>query len=156
MATNVFTPIRLFTVDDANASLPLVRAITRDLVRVSADLLDRRERLHALLSGRKLKSGDLYDDELTLMEDELKRDAGLIESYINELVELGIETKSAVDGVLDFPSMLNGCQACLCWKLGEETVAYWHEPHTPYETRRLIADPSGTETLVKSAKESLA
>jgi hypothetical protein len=136
MAANVFTPAKVFTVAEANASLPLVRAITRDLVRASRELLDRRERVRLLLSGRRLASGNPYDDELAQIEEQLDRDAQRVQEYIAELQDLGVEVKSALDGLLDFPARLQGRLVFLCWKLGEDQVDHWHEIDRGYSSRK--------------------
>ena len=47
---------RTFTVRQANAALPLVRAIVGDLVRVSHDVIERRQRLAFLTAGRSRQS----------------------------------------------------------------------------------------------------
>ena len=136
MAADVFSPAKLFTVAEANATLPLVKAITRDLVRASRELLDRRERLQLLLSGRRLASGNLYDDELAHIEEQLDRDAQRIQEYITELQELGVEVKSALDGLVDFPARLQGRLVYLCWKFGEDKVTHWHEIDSGYSSRK--------------------
>jgi hypothetical protein len=136
MAANVFTPAKVFTVAEANASLPLVRAITRDLVRASRELLDRRERVRLLLSGRRLASGNPYDDELAQIEEQLDRDAQRVQEYITELQDLGVEVKSALDGLVDFPARLQGRLVFLCWKLGEDQVDHWHEIDRGYSSRK--------------------
>ncbi len=136
MTANVSSPPRLFTICEANATLPLVRAITRDMVDVATDLVDRRDRLQALLAGRKLSPGNPYDDELVQMKDDLERDAVRIREYVEELHQLGVEPKSATDGLVDFPGVLDGRHVYFCWKLGEEEVSHWHEIGGNYSTRK--------------------
>lgn len=138
MAAQTSSPTKLFTVAEANAALPLVRVIVRDLVNASRELRDRREHLDTLLSGRRLASGNPYDDELAQMEEDLDRDAARIREYIGELHELGVEPKSTIDGVVDFPGYVDGNLVYLCWTLGEETVAYWHELDSGDESRMLL------------------
>ena len=150
MAANLFAPTRLFTVREANATLPLVRAITLDLVNVSRNLLDRRERLSGLLVGRRLSSGNPYDDELAQIEEDLERDAARIQDFIDELQQLGVEPKSAVEGLVDFPAMLNGRVVNLCWKLGEIEVNHWHEADCGFESRQPLPDEGTRGSLPES------
>jgi hypothetical protein len=127
MAARQYKPARLFTIEQANAMLPLVRAITSDLATLAKDVVERRHRLALLLAGRELKSGDPYSDELAQMEAELERDAKRLQEYVEELHELGVEPKGAVEGLVDFPCDLDGRIVYLCWRLGEPEVLYWHE-----------------------------
>ena len=127
MAVQQYKPARLFTIEQANAMLPLVRAITSDLAALAKDVVERRHRLALLTSGRDLKPGDPYSDELAQMESELERDASRLQEYVDELRELGVEPKGAVEGLVDFPCRLEGRVVLLCWKLGEPEVLYWHD-----------------------------
>jgi hypothetical protein len=127
---------RLFTIDQANAMLPLVRAITTDLAKLAKDVVERRHRLALLTSGRDLKPGDPYSDELAQMESELERDAVRLQEYVEELRELGVEPKGAVEGLVDFPCRMDGRTVYLCWKLGEPEVLYWHDLDSGFAGRQ--------------------
>jgi hypothetical protein len=127
---------RLFTIEQANATLPLVGAITADLVELSQDVIDRRHRLAQLTEGRDLQSGDPYDEELAQVAEELQKDEARVGEYVDELKELGIEPKSLTEGLVDFPSMMDGRLVYLCWKLGEDEVAYWHERDAGFAGRQ--------------------
>jgi hypothetical protein len=136
MAMGEYKPARLFSIDQANAMLPLVRAITSDLARLAKDVVERRHRLALLTSGRDLKPGDPYSDELTQMEAELERDASRLQDYVEELRELGVEPKGAVEGLVDFPCLLDGRLVLLCWRLGEPEVLYWHDLDSGFAGRQ--------------------
>jgi len=136
---------RLFTLEEANARLPLVRAIATDLSSLARDLVERRQRLDALSAGRKVSSTDVYRDELAEMEKGIVRDARRLEEYVDELQELGVEAKGAIEGLIDFPSMMDGRVVYLCWKLGESEVMHWHELDAGFLGRQPLAVSAGAE-----------
>ena len=51
---------------------------------------------------------------------------------------LGVEPKGAVDGLVDFPSMMDGRIVFLCWKLGEAEVTHWHELDAGFSGRQSL------------------
>ena len=120
-------PRKLFTVEQANSILPLVRAITNDLVQLSREVIERRERLALLSAGRQAGAKDLYSQELAQIEEELEKDSEQLHAYVEELQALGVEPKSGPEGLIDFPAMIEDRLVYLCWKLGEPEVLYWHE-----------------------------
>ena len=126
---------KVFTVEQANAVLPLVRAITTDLVDLSREVVDRRQRLSLLTAGRQGKQRDLYSEELSQIEEELVKDQARLQGFVEELRELGVEPKSA-EGLVDFPSQLDGRIVYLCWKLGEPEVLHWHDLDAGFSGRQ--------------------
>lgn len=138
MSASGYKPAKLFTIEHANAMLPLVRAITTDLAGLARDVVDRRHRLASLTGGRERKPGDPYSDELAQIEAELEKDAHRLQEYVEELRELGVEPKGAVDGLVDFPSLMDGRIVFLCWKLGEAEVTHWHDLDSGFSGRQSL------------------
>lgn len=136
MTRGLRRPIRTFTVQQANATLPLVRAIATDLMALSQDVTERRLRLADLVNGRSLRPGDPYADELLESKKGLARDLERLQGFVDELLELGVEPKDLQDGLIDFPSRLNGGLVYLCWKLGEPEIMYYHEEDSGYAGRK--------------------
>jgi hypothetical protein len=118
---------KLFTPDQANAMLPLVRAIASDLSSLYIDLVERQQRLDHLTSGRQRGANDVYSDELRHMEDELERDKQKLRDLVDELQQLGVQCKDPARGLIDFPCAMDGRTVLLCWKLDEPEVLFWHE-----------------------------
>jgi hypothetical protein len=144
MSVSDYQPSKLFTIEQANATLPLVRAITTDLATLARDVMERRHRLALLTAGRDLKPGDPYADELAQTEADLEKDVVRLNEYLRELQELGVEPKGALEGLVDFPSQMDGRIVFLCWKLGEPEVAHWHELDAGFAGRQsLLAGVSG-------------
>jgi hypothetical protein len=135
---------RTFTVEQANATLPLVKAICQDLSSLSNEVVERRERLSVLLAGRDENRDDLYRQELVQIEEELERDTRRIDGYVQELCDLGVEPKGGVEGLVDFPSTMDGRVVFLCWKLDEPELLYWHEIEEGFGGRQPLVVETGT------------
>jgi hypothetical protein len=145
MSSQDYKPARFFTIEQANAMLPLVRAITTDLASLATDVMERRHRLSLLTAGRDLKPGDPYSDELAHMEAELERDAKRLQGYVDELRQLGVEPKGAIEGLIDFPCQMEGRTVYLCWRLGEPEVLYWHDLEAGFAGRQPLTAGSVPE-----------
>jgi hypothetical protein len=153
--TEPYQPRKLFTIEQANAVLPLVRAITTDLVRLAREVMERRERLALLSAGRNASAKDPYMEELTQIEEELDKDTEQLEVYVEELRQLGVEPKSGPEGLVDFPAMMDDRLVFLCWKLGESEVLHWHELDAGFRGRQSLVAGSVSPGTPAPHDESL-
>jgi hypothetical protein len=126
----------VFNVDEANATLPLVRAIVGDLVRLGNEVYERRRRLAALLEGRPIEENDPYHEELVQIEGELAKDNRQLREYAGELRQLGILPAGSTEGWVDFPTVLDGRDVYLCWHHDEPEVLHWHTRRADHRRRR--------------------
>lgn len=138
MSPDEYAPTKVFTVDEANARLPLVRVIVQDLMRLAAEVTDRKDRLNMLARGRSSSSSDVYQAEVDQIEQELEKDTERLNEYLHELLDLGVEPKSATDGLVDFPAMIDGKLAYLCWKFDEPEVLFWHTLDSGFAGRQSL------------------
>ena len=127
-------PKRRFTVAQANSTLPLVRRIVRDIVQTHADVI----KVQAQLERQKGKDQQALQGKLESCMEHL-------EDFVDELTEVGCELKDYQLGLIDFTGRHNGHDVCLCWKLGEERVAYWHETAAGFAGRQPVATLRETE-----------
>ena len=145
MSFDADKPTKLFTVEEANARLPLIRAIVKDLADLSRDVIERRQRLSHLLAGRNVDADDPYSAELVQVENELEKDGERLQEYVEELRQLGVEPKNGPEGLVDFPAMIDGRLVYLCWKLDEPEVTHWHEIDVGFAGRQpLVAGAAST------------
>ncbi len=119
--------MRLFTPDEANAALEVVRPLTERLVRLR-DVFRDTER--SLLEARAEGHGNGHGASAAraaALEATLGETAESIRDVLVELDELGVEVKDANTGLVDFPARHpDGSTVLLCWRLGEPAVAAWH------------------------------
>jgi len=66
-----------------------------------------------------------------------------VEEVVNILKRFaaqGVLVKSLDDGLIDFPYVReNGEEVYLCYKLGEDSILYWHSPESGFAGRRSIS-----------------
>jgi hypothetical protein len=116
---------RTFTLDQANAALPLVEAILRDVMRQERRVRHLRFRLKFIRRG----GADLlnmFAREIEALERDLQAAEEDLDRYVDELLDLGIEPESLGLGLVDFPSEQQGETILLCWRYGESSIEYWH------------------------------
>ncbi|HEX7378414.1 MAG TPA: DUF2203 domain-containing protein [Pirellulales bacterium] len=138
MSGNPWKNRKVFTVEQANAALPLVRAITKDLSELSRDVIERRERLSLLLRGRDREKRDLYAEELAQVQQDLESDTERLRTFVEELRELGVDPKDGPQGLVDFPAVMDGRAVYLCWRLGEPEVLFWHDLESGFGGRQSL------------------
>lgn len=122
---------KLFSVEQANQTLPLVKLIVRDIAALHSDLHSRRERLNDLTARRKPRlvraDDDPYADELRQMEVEFADDERRLAELIDELHQLGVQIDDAAAGSVVFPGRHG---ATLVWQLGAPNVRMAAADHT--------------------------
>jgi hypothetical protein len=134
---------RYYSPAQANAALPLVRAIVQDIVSLARDLRERQERAVPARLGSRGRLSQAHEEELQSGREEIERGEERMRELVRELTELGVELKDEVSGLIDFRWRLDGRDVYLCWRLGEPSVAYWHELDAGFAGRqKLKLDPS--------------
>jgi hypothetical protein len=115
--------MKIFSVEEANALLPTVRGILRQIRRAHRRLLlyqDAAKEAAAAAAeqgGGGIASGVRYAAilmDLTLL--------------MSEIESLGVQLKDFTRGLVDFPSLRDGRVVLLCWQLDEgDRVEWWHD-----------------------------
>jgi hypothetical protein len=135
-----------FSVEEANKALPLVKAIVGDIVRQFEVVNELRHRLASVTEGKRRPANDPYAEETAQSRAELDAEETKLATFIEELNKLGVELKGP-DGLCDFPSLRDGREVWLCWKLGEPAVTHWHEKNAGFAGRQPLDRPTGRTGL---------
>jgi hypothetical protein len=133
-------PPRHFTRDEANALLERIRPLTEQLVEHRRSLTEaQRERVE--LTMRVAGNGSGFDPRaLTELDERIARELAGVAQSVNAIHELGAVVKDTETGLVDFPALVDGVEAFLCWQLGEDEVDYWHGLDDGFAGRKPI-DP---------------
>jgi len=131
-----FQVMKLFTVDHANRTLPLVRRIVEDVVREHQRWQETISELDVLVVEAR---SDLPDPRIVALERRAQDIAREIDAFQTELESLGIQLKDRRIGLVDFPSELDGRRVLLCWRLGEPSVQFWHDEDAGFAGRQPLS-----------------
>jgi hypothetical protein len=117
---------RYFTVEEANEALGEVRPLTEELVAHRRALVELQERQSALTTRISGNGGNVQPSELQEVQDRLDEEVAGIARCVARIHEAGALVKDLDDGLVDFPAQREGEDVLLCWRLGEDEVAFWH------------------------------
>ena len=114
--------MKLFTIQEANALLPSVKTIVKNIQQAHRRVAQYRDEAKqaaeaAEKGGGGITSGLAYAEALTALT-----------TTIAELETLGVQLKDFERGLVDFPSMRDGRVVLLCWQMGEgDELEWWHD-----------------------------
>jgi hypothetical protein len=118
---------RHFTLEEANELLPQLTTLLTRLREAKDDLTDTEA--HEALSEAAPANGG----------GEQGRQVGVAFLEVRQLLETveraGIVLRDIERGLVDFPALMDDREVYLCWELGEDEVAYWHELEGGYGGR---------------------
>jgi hypothetical protein len=130
--------MKQFTVEQANATLPLVKRIVEDIVAQHRLWHEKLLEIDLVAASGRASDAELADR----LAREAQAIAREIETFRRELISLGIQLKDARLGLIDFASTMGDRPIQLCWRLGEPDVQFWHEPDAGFAGRQPLVPES--------------
>ena len=127
---------KYYTPAQANATLPLLRVILRDITALAHELRELHRRVLRLQNTGKLSG--THEEELDALISEFENGQERMRGFEEELLKLGVELKDYFTGLVDFYALHDGREIYLCWKLGEPEVAHWHELDAGFSGRQRL------------------
>jgi hypothetical protein len=130
----------LYTVDQANRTLPYVRRVVDDVVRDHGEWRRCLAAIDADRRGVPRPDAEGLPADSAAVRRLAARHSADVEAALAELAALGVECKGLDVGLVDFPAEVGGAPAYLCWQLGEPAVAWWHRPDAGFAGRRPLVE----------------
>jgi hypothetical protein len=127
---------RIFTLDEANRALPLVRRIVQDVMTEHRAWRESLARFELVSAGVGVERGSVA--EADALQREVAAHAKAIELYLAELEDIGCHFKGFDAGLVDFYSLRDDQLVFLCWREGEDRITHWHELDTGFAGRRPV------------------
>jgi hypothetical protein len=130
---------RYFSLREAQDLLPVLENEFRQALRIKQELEAAASSLAGYSQHLSLAGGAIVDQRKFLSlrgrRDALTR---RLKEVIDGIQEYGCQVKDLDLGLLDFPTLYRGKEVCLCWRLGEPEIAFWHEVDEGYKGRKPI------------------
>ncbi len=135
--------IRLFTLEEAEAVLPEIRTVLNRLrgQKKKVELLEDQKAVEQLTwlqpdGSVSPKAGDA----IVRIERQQLKEAKMFTDLLKRVSDLGAQLKDLDAGLLDFFAMRGDELVLLCWRDGEERIAYWHDLESGFQGRRPIEE----------------
>ena len=127
---------KYFTPQEANALLPLLKEDLHRLQEAKRNFIRKAIELRQVRIRRQMAWEKVWEEAVFRLEAEmefLQMEAGTL---IESIRMKGAELKDIDAGLIDFPGIVEGEEVYLCWKLGEESVQYYHGINEGYRGRK--------------------
>jgi hypothetical protein len=117
---------RRFTPEQANAELAELRERLPRLREARRAMIRSSERITEAVAtdGGGVAGTDWFEAQRTL------------KAEVIYLAERGILLRDPETGLVDFPAEIDDRSVFLCWRLGEDGVAWYHEQHAGFASRK--------------------
>jgi hypothetical protein len=120
-------PERTFTREQAQALLDdVIRPLAERLVelhRATEPLQQEWRRIVVAVGGN---GGGIDHERAAELRTSLEQAQAEAGELVEEITSHGVQVKDPARGLLDFPTVIDGETALLCWLNGEERIGFWH------------------------------
>ena len=124
--------MKLFTIEEANRLLPLIRPKLRAIQANYAHVAGLREAARAAAGASEFGGG-------------MQNGAGYVKTLYEigklttEIAETGVQLKDYSRGLIDFPCLRDDRVVLLCWQLGErDELEWWHDVDAGFAGRQRL------------------
>ncbi|MEB3288075.1 MAG: DUF2203 domain-containing protein [Vampirovibrionales bacterium] len=132
---------RYYTLDEAAAALPTVRASLEQALAELETLKDSVILLKRILLSKKRSGTELDDESLEALKQRYREVEELHAKWVGHFGSQGIILRDLSQGLIDFPYYAKSLdeEFLLCWKFGEDGLFYFHPIETGFGGRQPIA-----------------
>ncbi|MGP0073853.1 MAG: DUF2203 domain-containing protein [Bryobacteraceae bacterium] len=130
---------RFFTLQQAETILPDVETAIREAISLKTEY-ERTQSDWQSLAQRVAVMGGMRMDRAHVVEQKnCREEAGhALQQAVERVLEFGCLVKDLDIGLIDFPTLFQGEEVYLCWKLGERGIRFWHGVTEGFRGRKPI------------------
>jgi hypothetical protein len=136
--------MKIFTLEEANALLPVVESLLDRAIRAKEEA-ERLEGEMQVLRPRNFLAGGMTMDVVGVQRNRKDTEAHLqtAKDALAEIDAIGVQVKDIDTGLLDFPTRVDGELVLLCWRRGETRIEYWHTVEAGFRGRQPLDERFG-------------
>jgi hypothetical protein len=132
---------RYFSLDEAQRVIPRVERAVRAAIDLKAEYQRAEDSLRAFSRKLMVSGGMIVDREKVAgLQQSRVSSAERLQSAMQEIEAFGCLVKDLDIGLLDFLTLYRGREVCLCWRLGETAIEFWHGVDEGFGGRKPIDD----------------
>ena len=122
---------KLFTLNEANAFVPQLLYLVPKIQKLSVSLNNNFPDIKNARDKAKWNGGS--DQGVGYLNAVLKYN-----DLMRKIEEMGCEVKGIREGLIDFPSLREGREVYLCWRMPEKEILFWHDLNSGFTGRKPI------------------
>ncbi|NJP37259.1 DUF2203 domain-containing protein [Alkalicoccus luteus] len=126
---------KYFTVEQANRLIPMIKREIDQLKSIQ-DEFDEKWNVYHSIKDNKTEHVTTQTGYLFKLECQLEFIEMQAQLHVSNIQNSGAQLKGIEPGLVDFPSFKGKKEILLCWKEGEDRIAFFHYPKDGYEGRR--------------------
>jgi hypothetical protein len=127
-------PPRYFTFEQASTIVELIKPVMGEILAIREKILARQPQFWPAVEKAAGNGGGRVASEVAY---EFQR----VDTLVRQILATGAILKDINAGLVDFPALRDGREVYLCWRYGEEQLAYWHEIDAGFAGRQLWTGP---------------
>jgi hypothetical protein len=132
---------RYFTLAEAEQKLPEVEQALREALVHKAEYQKASDQLEKDLDRIRNAGGSRVNPgPLLALRSTRDTSAVALKAALERIEEAGAMVKDLDIGLIDFLAQYRGQDVCLCWKLGEDRIGFWHGLEEGFRGRKPIDD----------------
>jgi hypothetical protein len=133
--------MKTFTLEEAQSLLPVLESLLKRAMegkqaaeQVEAGLAELSRRIY-ISGGMKVDVGKVARERA-----EIESHMQIVRESLAEIDSIGVQVKDIENGLLDFPSIVDGQVVLLCWRRGEASIEHWHTVESGFQGRQPLDD----------------
>jgi hypothetical protein len=130
---------RYFTLDQARAMLPAVSRNVREAVQAKSKYEDADAAMQDVAQRIMMRGGIAVDiNAVDAWKTQREVSANSLKQSMEKIEEAGVLVKDLEVGLIDFPTLYNGTEVYLCYRMDETDIRFWHGTTEGFAGRKEI------------------